>query len=203
MAGKSGEQAVSDRGQIRLLSSPVRQEILDTIAALGGEASVAELADELGRPADGLYYHLKTLVRGGLVRSAEVVKGEERLFKLVTGAGRPLRLTYDLGHDGNARELDAFARGLLQIAGRDFGAALGNKDVGVEGPARELWASRNKGWLSADDLKEVNALLERLSAITSQTRAAGRNRLISLAFVLAPIQPRPKRRSAANADELF
>jgi DNA-binding transcriptional ArsR family regulator len=203
MPGESGGRAVSDSAQIKLLSSAVRQEILDTMAALGGEASVAELSEELGRPADGLYYHLKTLVRGGLVRSADVVKGGERLFKLETGAGQSLRLTYNLGHEGNAKELDAFARGLLQIAGRDFGAALDNKEVSVEGPARELWASRNKGWLSADDIKEVNALLERLSAITSQTRAAGRNRLISLAFVLAPIQPRPKRRSAANADELF
>ena len=51
--------------QIALLASPARQEIVDTIEALGGEAAVAELAAQLGRSSDGLYYHLRHLVRGG------------------------------------------------------------------------------------------------------------------------------------------
>lgn len=179
--------------QIRLLSSPVRQEIVDTLASLGGSASVAELAEQLGRPADGLYYHLRALVAGELV--SEVVEtGGERLYSLASEGRGPIRLVYDLAPRGNAAELGRFARGLLQVALQDFEAALAASDVVTDGKARELWVSRNKGWLNDSEMREVNTLLERLSELTSQPRTEGRDRLMSLAFSLAPTRPQPKRR---------
>lgn len=193
-------RAVSDPAQVRLLSSPARQEVVDTLAALGGEAGVASLADQLGRPADGLYYHLRALVAGGLVEELPSEEGERR-FRLAGEGVAPLRLVYDLGPNGNAAELRAFAHGLLQVAGRDFESALERGDAAVIGTGRELWASRNKGWLSPGDIAEVNALLERLSELTSQPKVAGRDRLISLAFVLAPIDAQPKRRTSRSADQ--
>lgn len=196
MAKTFDRRAIADPAQIRLLSSPVRQEMVDTLAALGGEASVAMLAEQLGRPADGLYYHLRALVKGGLVREVATPEGEERLYRLAGEGNAPLRLAYNLGPGGNGQELADFTHGLLQIAGRDFNEALESEGVSVDGPRRALWASRNKGWLSAEDLKEVNRLLERLSALTSQPKAEGRDRLVSLAFVLAPVNPRPKRRQS-------
>jgi len=71
----------------------------------------------------------------------------------------------------------------------------------VTGTSRELWASRNKGWLSPDDVAEVNALLARLGEITSQPRGVGRDQLASLAFVLAPLNAKPKRRISRKADQ--
>ena len=64
----------------------------------------------------------------------------------------------------------------------------------VEGPRRQLWASRNKGWLSGDDIAEANALLERLCALFSQTRNAERDTVMTFAFVMAPSTARAKRR---------
>lgn len=64
----------------------------------------------------------------------------------------------------------------------------------VAGGGRDLWASRNNGWLSPEDVEEVNALLERLSELTGQPKAARRDRLASLAFVWARIDAKPKRR---------
>jgi len=201
MSGDLNRRAVSDPAQIRLLSSPVRQEILDTLATLGGRASVAALAEQLGRPADGLYYHLRALVRGGLVEDVQNEGGDERHFRLAGDGGAPLRLAYNLGEQGNAEELGIFTRGLLQIASSDFDEALKIEGVAVEGSRRELWASRNKGWLSQTDLEEVNSLLERLSTLASQSKAPGRERLVSCAFVLAPINPRPKRRLPASKND--
>lgn len=191
-------RAVRDPAQVRLLSSPVRQELVDTLAALGGEAGVADLAEQLGRPADGLYYHLRALVAGGLVEELSG-GGAERRFRLAGEGGAPLRLVYDLGAEGNAAELRAFVSGLLQIARRDFDNALEGGDAIVVGTGRELWASRNKGWLSPADVAEVNALLARLGELTSQPKAVGRDRLASLAFVLAPLDVRPKRRMSRKA----
>lgn len=186
---------IRDPAQIRLLTSAVRQEIVDTLAVLGGEASVAEMAEQLGRPADGLYYHLHALVDGGLI--AEALGGDERRFRLAGGAA-PLRLAYDLSPGGNGPELVAFAHALLQIASRDFEAAVSAGAAVVEGTGRELWVSRNKGWLSREELAEVLQLLERLSQLTSQPKAPGRTRLTSLAFSLAPLSARPKRRGGQN-----
>jgi DNA-binding transcriptional ArsR family regulator len=190
-------RVIRDPAQLRLLSSGVRQEMVDTLAALSGEAGVASLAEQVGRPADGLYYHLRALVAGGLVEELPTDGGERR-FRLV-GDGGPLRLSYDLGPNGNAAELRAFARGLLQIADRDFEAALGRSDTVVAGPARTLWASRNKGWLTAADVAEVNALLVRLGELTSQPKTDGREQLVSFAFVLAPTEARAKRRGPRTA----
>jgi DNA-binding transcriptional ArsR family regulator len=186
--------AVRDPEQIRLLSSAVRQEIVDTLAALGGEANVAAMAEHLGRPADGLYYHLRALVDGGLVEEAPATGDDERRYRLAGEGSDPMRLAYDLGPQGNGRELGAFARALLQIAAGDFEAALTTAETVTEGPERELWVSRNKGWLSKDDLREVSGLLERLSELSSQPKAPGRERLMSFAFALAPLSPRPRRR---------
>ena len=198
MPSHLAHRAVNDPAQIRLLSSPVRQEILDTMAALGGVASVAALAEQLGRPADGLYYHVRALISGGLLEELSSAVGGERRYGLA-GEGRPpIRLAYQLGPDGNMEELRIFTRGLLQIAGRDFNEATHSDTAVVKGSRRQLWASRNKGWLSPADLEEVNRLLERLSELTSQPKGPGREHLMSLAFVLAPINPRPKRRAPAS-----
>jgi len=188
-------RAIADPAQIRLLSSPVRQELVDTLAALGGEASVAALAGQVGRPADGLYYHLRALVRGGLL--VEVEQDGERVYRFAGAGDSPLRLAYRLGADGNSAEIAVFARSLLQIASRDFEAALKRSDSVVEGPDRELWASRNKGWLAPEDIVEVNTLLERLSQLTSQPKAPARTQLASCTFVLAPVDARPPRRATA------
>ena len=186
-------RAVRDPKHVQLLSSPVRQEVVDTLAALGGEATIAAMAEHLGRPADGLYYHVRALAESGLVEEAATAD-DERLYRLSGEGPGPIRLAYDLGAHGNGRELGAFAKALVQIAVDDFGAALTAKETVVAGPERELWACRNKGWVSKEDLREISRLLERLSELTSRRRAPGRERLLSLAFVLTPITPRPRRR---------
>ncbi|QNH13728.1 helix-turn-helix domain-containing protein [Xanthomonas sp. SI] len=185
--------AIRDPAHIRLLASPVRQELVDTLASLGGEASVAELSEQLGRPADGLYYHLQLLAESELVREGEGAAGE-RVFRLAGSAGVPLRLSYDLANAEAVAALAAYAKGLAQVAERDFQAALKQPGVEVDGPGRQLWAARNKGWLNEAELAEANALLERLCELLSRPRDPSRDRPMSLAFVLAPAAVRGRRR---------
>ncbi|HYV40165.1 MAG TPA: helix-turn-helix domain-containing protein, partial [Thermoanaerobaculia bacterium] len=52
--------------QLAALASPVRQEIVDVLAGMP-RAPIAAIAAALGRPANGLYYHVRELVRVGLV----------------------------------------------------------------------------------------------------------------------------------------
>lgn len=198
----SRPRRIDDPRRIRILASPVRHEIVDTLSALGGGprhgVSVSRLAEHLGRHADGLYYHLNLLTRAGLVEEI-TAPGAERGFRLAGSGKAPLRLAYKVEKGGNAGALHDYSRGLLKVAQRDFAQALNIPDVVVGGKRRELWAARNKGWVSARDLEEVNALLERLCTLTSQKREAGKEKLVSLAFVLAPLTQKSKRRGADEA----
>jgi DNA-binding transcriptional ArsR family regulator len=186
-------RAIEDPKLIMVLASPVRQEIVDTLASLDGEASAAELAQQLGRHADGLYYHLKVLCKAGLLVEAGGKDEDERRYRLA-GAAAPLRLAYRTGSEAHAAALRKFAHGLLQVAEKDFGDALEMPGLVTEGEARQLWAARNKAWLSRDELAEANGLLERLCELMSQPRTAERDQLISCTFVLAPHAALSKRR---------
>src|SRR4051794_23415844 len=161
MAQKSKSRGpIENPKEIELLASPTRIELVDTLEALGGEASVAELAAQLGRPADGLYYHLRQLAEGGLLIEEATPSG--RRYRTRTPAGERLRLRYKPGKTANAKAVGGVAASVLRIAGRDFARALADPEAIVDGPMRELWAARNKGWVGRAELAEINRLLLRV-----------------------------------------
>ena len=186
---RAGDLVIARPAQIGVFASAARQEIVDTLDALGGEASAAELAAQLGRPVDGLYYHLNLLVHGGLVREL-ANGGDGRRYRI---APRP-SLRYRPGRTSSARAVARVATSLLSIAGRDFAAALAKVDTVVSGPRRELWGARIKGWVGEAELIEINRALRRLAQLVRRGRDQRRRRLISLVWVLAPITAQPARR---------
>jgi hypothetical protein len=183
---------IRDPRQIRALASAVRQEIVDTAQALG-PCSVADLARELGRPADALYYHVRALVRVRLLEAAgERGSGRERQALYVTASPqRGLELVYDPADPENAAAVTRVVGGMLRATQRAFAAAYRPGAAVTAGPRRNLWAARAEGWLAERDLEEVNRLLERLRAIVDRPREAGEpataRRLHALTFVLAPL----------------
>ena len=85
------------------------------------------------------------------------------------------------------------------MAGRDFARALADPDSIVEGPRRELWAARGKGWVDAADLAEINRLLARLMDLVQRpANERPRGKLVALSWVLAPVEARPARRETAS-----
>lgn len=185
--------AVERANEIELLASPTRIELIDTLEALGGEATVAELAAQLGRPADGLYYHLRQLAAGGLIDEEATADG--RRYRTRTRRGERLRLRYHPGVNANAKAVGRVAGSVLRVAGRDFSRAIADSDVIVEGPLRELWAARGKGWVGRSELAEINRLLLRLMALMQRPRTSSRDRLIALSWILAPVDAKPARRT--------
>lgn len=179
--------------EIALLAAPARQELVDTLEALGGEAAVATLAAQLGRPADGLYYHLRLLVKGGLLEELPD-QGDGRRYRTRVADGTRLQLRYRGGRNAGAAAVEKVGASMLRIAARDFGSALKRSDVATEGPLREVWASRSKGWVDERDLAELNRLLARALQLLHKPRTPARDKLIALTWVLAPLPVRPSRR---------
>jgi DNA-binding transcriptional ArsR family regulator len=186
---------VENARAIALLASPARIELVDTLEALGGEASVAELAAQLGRPADGLYYHLRQLAAGGLLVEDDAPDGKR--YRLRTPRGTPLTLRYRPGASANAKAVAGVAASVLRVSERDFRRALADSTTVAEGPQRELWAARGKGWVGDADLAEINRLLVRLTQLLRKPRTASRERLVALSWVLAPVAAKPSRRAKA------
>ena len=191
---------IRDVEQIRALRSPLRQEMLDKARALGAW-SIADLAHALGRPADGLYYHVRALLAAGLLEPAgERGEGRRREALFRTPApGDGLWLSYDPADEDNVAAVTAAVGGMLRLTERTFAAAYQPGAV-TAGPRRNLWAARTEGWLSPDEVEQVNRLLHRLRAMFDRPRAEGRE-LHALTFVIAPraVGQRRQRRTAPAA----
>lgn len=189
---------VEDAKRIGLLASPTRIEIVDTLEAIGTSVSAAELAAQLGRPADGLYYHLNQLVAGGLIKEEDAPEG--RRYQSMGRGGVSLR--YRPGATANADAVGRVATSVLRVAGRDFARALADPATVVEGPRRELWVGRGKGWVDPDDLAEINRLIARLNELVQRPLdERPRGKLVALSWVLAPVEAKPARRGEKAASK--
>jgi hypothetical protein len=184
---------IADRGQLACLASAVRQEIVDTVQALG-ECSITAMAEALGRPADGLYYHVKALVECGLLVRKGTARNNRREEVIYSTPGS-LKLVYRPGDRSNMKLICKIVDSLLNTAQRDFNAGFKSDLCRVEGERRNLWAGRSKGWLSREELAEVNELLDRLSALLNQPKTPEREHLLVLSWVQAPVAARSLRRS--------
>jgi DNA-binding transcriptional ArsR family regulator len=187
---------LEEASEITLLASPTRIEIVDTLETFAGAVTVAELAAQLGRPADGLYYHLRQLADGGLIE--EVVSAEGRRYRTRTRKGDRLRLRYRPGATPNAQAVSRVAASVLRVAGRDFDRAIADPASIAEGAQRELWAARGKGWVSSAELAEINRLLVRVMDLLQHPRNARKDKLVAVTWVLAPVKSKPARRQRAE-----
>lgn len=179
--------------QIEALVSTVRQEIVDTVAALG-TCSIAEVADALGRPADGLYYHVRALLDAGLLVDAGERETSRRPEALVRAPTRGvMRLKYAPEDSRNVAAINKVVASMLRSAERDFRAGFDPQAV-CSGRQRNLNASRQKAWLSKADVREINDLLLRLQELLSQSTPEPGRELHSLTVVMAPIRGTARRR---------
>jgi len=185
--------AIRRADQIAALGSAARIEILDILAGLG-TSSVANLAAALGRPADALYYHLRLLVRLGLVVPVGRGRGRGREEALYRAVAPRLAVVYAPGDPENARAMTRTAAALLRLGARDFRLAF-RPGVAVSGPHRELWVGRIAARLTPADVARINRLLLESVRILESARASRRGRLYAWTFLLTPIDRRRKGRT--------
>jgi DNA-binding transcriptional ArsR family regulator len=118
MSKASQSYIIQSKKQMAALKAPTRQEILDVLAPMG-DASIAEIAVALGRPADSLYYHMRILQKSGLVLAAgERTTGTHREALFRTPAP-DMRLAYEPGPKGNARNVTPIVDAMLRLTARD------------------------------------------------------------------------------------
>lgn len=153
-----------------------------------GTVAVSELAATLDRPADALYYHLRALLKCGLVKHAGhrlYGKRKEELFRSVSS---DLHLQYKTGAGGNGREITTIVGSMLRLGARDFARAFRRGDAVVSGAGRELWALRRTGWLTPRQIVDLNRSMTHLSDAVSKPGRKGR--LYAITLLVTPVDRR-------------
>ncbi|MCG3123117.1 MAG: hypothetical protein GIKADHBN_01526 [Phycisphaerales bacterium] len=187
---------IRDPRQIRALISPVRQEIVDAIHA-AGPLTISQLAGHLGRPADALYFHIRTLQRVGLLIQVGTVATGRRAGSLYDVCARPLRIHYDTARPAVTKAITSVAASMVRLAQRDFARAFRLKLATIDGNRRNTWSGRTKGWLSPDQIAQVNRILAELLAIFREASPRPGATLHAATFVLTPLPEH--RRAPSNA----
>ena len=185
------ERTIWEPAQLRVLASPLRQEILDLVARTGS-AQVSELASLLGRPADSLYYHLRELERVGLVVSSRARSNGKRGEMLFRTAHREPTLRHDVSPRGNTPAVASIVASMLRLGIRDFRNAASSEGVCTQGPGRELWALRVTGWLDAKQIAGINKRIHGLKDAVGRPRSRGK--LYAITILLTPLTHRTRRK---------
>ena len=186
---------ITRKSQLSALASPGRQEILDVLARTG-PAAAAEVARFLGRAPDGLYYHLRSLERVGLVarEGAHLHRGRSEALYRTVHAEPALR--HDPSPRGNTSGVAAIVAAMLRLGIRDFRRAAADHSVRTFGPRRELWALRAIGWLSPADLEVVNRRIVALRGAVARRRPDAR--LFGITILLTPLDHRARRKRSGR-----
>lgn len=188
---------ITAKEQRRALASPARQEIVDTLNA-AGPSTMARLAALLGRPADGLYFHVKQLLRVGLVAEAGTTGSGRSLAAVYDLPGRPLRLAYGTARAERA-EVARIIGAAIRLSQREYERACARGER-AEQPGRVLWGGRAKGWLRAAEQRRAGALLRELEALLQSGKPGRGARLMSFGYLLTPCEEaRPGRQRRAGA----
>ena len=172
--------------ELSAVVSPVRHHLLRTLSLLG-TASVRELAQELDRSPESLYYHLRALEKAGLVVASgeRAVRGRsEALYSTVAE-----ELVTDPAQT-SPKYLDAYRRSasaLLRLADRQLGAAIERQEEeGTERPV-SLRIQQVQARLSPAAQRELARRLDAVIDYALEQDDAERGERVVVTVVSSPL----------------
>jgi DNA-binding transcriptional ArsR family regulator len=184
--------------QLEALASPVRQELVDALQA-SGPCSIAELAGQLGRASDSLYYHVRHLEQVGLIvhrGTRRAGRRDEALFD-VPGARMQLDLQPERPSEISA-VLDIVGAA-LRIAHRDLRAAFEAGLAVYRGRRRNAWGGRMKGWLTRAEVEQVRHHTDAIHELLQGGERREGGELYAFTSVFTPVAPSARVGSRRNS----
>lgn len=175
----------------RTILSPVRRDIVESMQQLG-PCPIADVAAACGRPADGLYRHVRILVKAGFLVDAGVRKGKrnaERLFDAAADDFAAPRLRR--GSSVSERETVALtAEALTKSVARAMRASAVSGRLECADGTRNFAVMHQLTWLTPRRFKEVRALAIRMGEILETGRRERIGDLYEALTVLTPVTRR-------------
>jgi len=175
------------------IGSPVRLEMLELFRSTG-PLSVAELAAQMARPADGLYHHLKKLESCGMVREVATRQRGRQIERIYDAAADEYRVAEDSQH------LVRIWRLISSHAERTLADSLDANAVRFRGPDRNTAMRIETARLTTQARAKVIEHLDAIRAIFTEARLHPGDEQASLTFALVPSSPGSRQPQPAEAE---
>ncbi|MFG0273583.1 MAG: winged helix-turn-helix domain-containing protein [Phycisphaerales bacterium] len=174
---------VRDPVTINALADPTRYAILNAIAR-GGARTVREVAERLGRRAGSLYRHFDVLEGLGLIARVGTI-GTARRDARVYEADPHMRFIYDASDPELVDAINSLVSSAARNASRSF-ARSARSGATTRGPGRDTHMATQSGWLTDDELRDFNAMVDELQAFLLSCERRPGTRLIETTTIVAP-----------------
>ncbi len=162
MGSKSDTYLVRRADQRVALTSPLRLEILEHFL-VAGPAAVDEVAARMGRAPDSLYYHVRMLVKVGLLRprgSRKSGKRDKKLYAVVSP-----RIELPCRPFSATETTMKTVASAFRMAEREMRASLESGRFEEHGRYRDFYTARVRSDLSRAALADVNRHLKAIEDI--------------------------------------
>ena len=187
--------------------SPVRREVLESMQKLG-PCSIADVARDTGRPADGLYRHVAVLVKSGFLVEAGTRAARRNVERLYDAAADDFAAPR-VARRASADERDTIVRTAEALAKSSIRALRSSAAAGrihCERDARNFTIMHFTSWLTPARFEELRALVIRMTAILERGRADRTGDPYEGFTIASPVtrrpgpapSPRPKARRTAK-----
>lgn len=165
--GRGPEHA--SRDQLRAMAHPLRLEIMERVGRRG-TARAADLAADLGIPANSVSYHLRILARGGVIEEAPEAARDrrDRVWRLaqlsyLSGAGLQERADAPQGQDPEYLR----ASGATSLAAFDWMRAAWAAEIARAGGGNRT-TSDGSGQMFATSLRLTDEEMDELNSVVVQ-----------------------------------
>jgi predicted transcriptional regulator len=187
---------ITELEQFKALTSPVRGEILD-IVNLMGPLSITEVAAYTGRPIDSLYYHVRRLVKVGLLVNVAKRKAKRQMEATYDLPGRPMFLQYVPSQLKHVENVIKSIGTMLRVTERNFRNAFEKDLVRVSGRRRNVDHVLVLGWYTEEEIQEIRL---QIREIIKKFHSSARHRkktseLFALTTILTPLEVKRRRKN--------
>ena len=198
--GQADVIKLESMAQLETLASPARLEVIDALDD-HGPMTAGEIAWQLGRTAQSVYFHIKKLLDAGLIITAGRQPGNRRDSTVYAPMAKRMYFPGKLSSSAIAKMSRKIASSYLRMAIRDQAKAA---EHALEIPPdhhQRVMLNRVTVWLTLDEADEIRDHLEALRAKTRDSRRSRDRQLYSVTYSLMPI-PSTGKSDDSDLDDL-
>lgn len=177
---------VEQAEQFDAVSSGVRFEMLTFLIA-AGPCSIAVLAEQMDRRADGLYHHVRKLMNAGIVREVGYRKSGRQVETIYDSVADHFKFDVDFESGRNVDRILQLMKATLRRSERIMADAIEAGAVSFETDSRNAFIRGETAWLTPDDLRKVIGHLQAIIDIFDAGRRQRDGELFAVTFNLSPL----------------
>ncbi|MFT5288167.1 MAG: transposase-like protein [Planctomycetota bacterium] len=178
---------IRQANQVRVLSSPLRQSIVDALKRLG-KGSIREIAGELGRAPATLYYHVRQLEEARLLTEIELRETARRPETVYTLVSEQIALDRSRRDEPWKKAVDRLVRTQMREMERLLIRSLRAGQEGTDDPAPLARMRMQSSRMGRKDRRELQERLADLSLFIegAAERASKDDPVLSFLMTHAP-----------------